>query len=483
MYKYIQSRFYRCPEVILELPYDCAIDMWSLGAMIVEMHTGLPLFTGRDEKDQMRRFVALLGLPPRHMLAASKKGEQLFTASQPSPPPAFAAGTPTTVPTNNVIMPPFTTSMPPPFTSRSANSAHNKYSFAAAPLPDFNPLTWSAWGETSAGGGGGVECEPRPGDSADAPSFSATLSAFLDRALATSAPPLPSMTSSWPPRVITSAAHSRTMGAHGCSGGTSASQSEEDEGLSSAEEEGSQRSSMSGHTGGGSGQGRVSGSRRRRAAHVTKGSIEEAGSINGDNNGTNNVTPRGSMSVLTTVAGDPQATEGASAANSSSQSTSSAGVGGGAVSISARRYTRQRTRDVDGSMGPTATANAPLSLLSVAAVQAALPAAHSPPDFQAPPVEAPAPVALIYALKPGLAGEEAAAAAAAAGGDALPAPPKQPPPVLTNLREVLGVYTHGPNGRRRGEKTGHTVTDYVQCVRALSASACERGRRRRTCRA
>jgi dual specificity tyrosine-phosphorylation-regulated kinase 1 len=43
MYKYIQSRFYRCPEVILELPYDGAVDIWSLGAMMVELHTGVPL--------------------------------------------------------------------------------------------------------------------------------------------------------------------------------------------------------------------------------------------------------------------------------------------------------------------------------------------------------------------------------------------------------------------------------------------------------
>jgi dual specificity tyrosine-phosphorylation-regulated kinase 1 len=31
MYKYIQSRFYRAPEVVLELPYSHPIDMWSLG--------------------------------------------------------------------------------------------------------------------------------------------------------------------------------------------------------------------------------------------------------------------------------------------------------------------------------------------------------------------------------------------------------------------------------------------------------------------
>ncbi|RYG51546.1 hypothetical protein EON66_10650, partial [archaeon] len=52
-YKYIQSRFYRCPEVILELPYSQPIDIWSLGCILVEMHTGIPLFAGRDETDQM----------------------------------------------------------------------------------------------------------------------------------------------------------------------------------------------------------------------------------------------------------------------------------------------------------------------------------------------------------------------------------------------------------------------------------------------
>lgn len=31
VYTYIQSRFYRSPEVILGLPYGLPIDMWSLG--------------------------------------------------------------------------------------------------------------------------------------------------------------------------------------------------------------------------------------------------------------------------------------------------------------------------------------------------------------------------------------------------------------------------------------------------------------------
>jgi dual specificity tyrosine-phosphorylation-regulated kinase 1 len=57
MYSYIQSRFYRSPEVMLGLPYNVAIDMWSLGCILVEMHTGEPLFSGSDQFDQMQKIV------------------------------------------------------------------------------------------------------------------------------------------------------------------------------------------------------------------------------------------------------------------------------------------------------------------------------------------------------------------------------------------------------------------------------------------
>ena len=57
MYSYIQSRFYRSPEVMLGLPYSTSIDMWSLGCILVEMHTGEPLFSGSDQFDQMQKIV------------------------------------------------------------------------------------------------------------------------------------------------------------------------------------------------------------------------------------------------------------------------------------------------------------------------------------------------------------------------------------------------------------------------------------------
>uniref|UniRef100_A0ACB8FRG3 Uncharacterized protein n=1 Tax=Sphaerodactylus townsendi TaxID=933632 RepID=A0ACB8FRG3_9SAUR len=78
IYQYIQSRFYRSPEVLLGMPYDLAIDMWSLGCILVEMHTGEPLFSGANEADQMSRIVEVLGLPPPHMLEQAPKARKYF---------------------------------------------------------------------------------------------------------------------------------------------------------------------------------------------------------------------------------------------------------------------------------------------------------------------------------------------------------------------------------------------------------------------
>ena len=41
---YVQSRSYRAPEVILGLPYDQRVDIWSLGAILAELLSGAVLF-------------------------------------------------------------------------------------------------------------------------------------------------------------------------------------------------------------------------------------------------------------------------------------------------------------------------------------------------------------------------------------------------------------------------------------------------------
>lgn len=55
-----QSRFYRSPEVILGLPYDMGIDMWSFGCILSELYTGYPLFPGENEAEQMACIMEVL---------------------------------------------------------------------------------------------------------------------------------------------------------------------------------------------------------------------------------------------------------------------------------------------------------------------------------------------------------------------------------------------------------------------------------------
>ncbi|KAI5794400.1 kinase-like domain-containing protein [Peziza echinospora] len=78
VYTYIQSRFYRSPEVLLGLPYSSSIDMWSLGCIVVELFLGLPLFPGSSEYNQVARITEMLGPPPAWMIEMGKQGLQYF---------------------------------------------------------------------------------------------------------------------------------------------------------------------------------------------------------------------------------------------------------------------------------------------------------------------------------------------------------------------------------------------------------------------
>lgn len=78
MYPYIQSRFYRSIEVLLGLPYDHAIDMWSLGCILYELHCGDPLFNGTSELDQVMKITEVLGFPPEPMLRKGRKTTTYF---------------------------------------------------------------------------------------------------------------------------------------------------------------------------------------------------------------------------------------------------------------------------------------------------------------------------------------------------------------------------------------------------------------------
>ncbi|XP_053411844.1 dual specificity tyrosine-phosphorylation-regulated kinase 4 isoform X1 [Nycticebus coucang] len=78
VYTYIQSRFYRSPEVILGHPYNMAIDMWSLGCIMAELYTGCPLFPGENEVEQLACFMEVLGLPPADFIQTASRRQTFF---------------------------------------------------------------------------------------------------------------------------------------------------------------------------------------------------------------------------------------------------------------------------------------------------------------------------------------------------------------------------------------------------------------------
>ncbi|XP_005414113.1 PREDICTED: homeodomain-interacting protein kinase 4 isoform X2 [Chinchilla lanigera] len=75
---YIQSRFYRAPEILLGLPFCEKVDVWSLGCVMAELHLGWPLYPGNSEYDQVRYICETQGLPKPHLLHAARKAHHFF---------------------------------------------------------------------------------------------------------------------------------------------------------------------------------------------------------------------------------------------------------------------------------------------------------------------------------------------------------------------------------------------------------------------
>lgn len=65
---YIQSRFYRSPDISLQLKYDYKIDSWSIGALLLELHTSHVCFPAGSSAILMAMFVSLMGLPPKNLI-------------------------------------------------------------------------------------------------------------------------------------------------------------------------------------------------------------------------------------------------------------------------------------------------------------------------------------------------------------------------------------------------------------------------------
>ncbi|EER24632.1 kinase domain containing protein [Coccidioides posadasii C735 delta SOWgp] len=81
VYTYIQSRFYRSPEVILGMSYGMPIDMWSLGCILAELYTGYPLFPGENEQEQLACIMEVFGPPEKHLIEKSTRRKLFFDST------------------------------------------------------------------------------------------------------------------------------------------------------------------------------------------------------------------------------------------------------------------------------------------------------------------------------------------------------------------------------------------------------------------
>lgn len=76
---YVQSRSYRAPEVILGLPYDTKIDLWSLGCILGELCSGEVLFPNEAVVMLLARVIGMLGPIDKDMLERGQETHKYFT--------------------------------------------------------------------------------------------------------------------------------------------------------------------------------------------------------------------------------------------------------------------------------------------------------------------------------------------------------------------------------------------------------------------
>ncbi|KAI9175136.1 hypothetical protein LWI28_027887 [Acer negundo] len=76
---YVQSRSYRAPEVILGLPYDKKIDIWSLGCILAELCTGNVLFQNDSPATLLARVIGIIGPIDQGMLAKGRDTYKYFS--------------------------------------------------------------------------------------------------------------------------------------------------------------------------------------------------------------------------------------------------------------------------------------------------------------------------------------------------------------------------------------------------------------------
>jgi mitogen-activated protein kinase 1/3 len=83
--EYVVTRWYRAPEILLcHKTYDYAVDMWSLGCILVELFTRKALFKGSNHLEQLDLILNTFGIP--ESIDLSDPDVKAFVTSRAYPP-------------------------------------------------------------------------------------------------------------------------------------------------------------------------------------------------------------------------------------------------------------------------------------------------------------------------------------------------------------------------------------------------------------
>lgn len=74
----VQTIGYRAPEVVLEIPFNESIDVWSLGVLAAEAVTVCNLYYAREDYDVLSLIIEYLGQPSDELLDLGKSTEHFF---------------------------------------------------------------------------------------------------------------------------------------------------------------------------------------------------------------------------------------------------------------------------------------------------------------------------------------------------------------------------------------------------------------------
>merc|ERR1712139_508019 len=78
---YVQPRYYRAPEVMLGIPYDTQVDVWSLGCALFELATAKMLFTGASNNAMIKQMLEICGMFPAKMCSSGTFSGKHFNSS------------------------------------------------------------------------------------------------------------------------------------------------------------------------------------------------------------------------------------------------------------------------------------------------------------------------------------------------------------------------------------------------------------------